>query len=318
MRVMIVAEPRDLRATTREALALANIDDIVEAETARDAIARFGQAPAPFDAVLLDMRLPDGDGVETCATIRLRPGYRDTPVIVLAEPGDMQALSQAFVAGASDYVFKPFHAVELQARMRLVMRHKAQVDRRREHERELQRLRRPAGIWRSSDGPVIDPESGLPGRAALTGSLNWHAAREDGAPLAVIVAQIDALPSYRHLHGPEATVAMSRRVAGTLGALGARLDHFLCAFETGGYAIVCAPSGAGTRELAEAARAGVAALASPHLESAMHEFVSASVGLAIGARASRERVAQLLPDAICAAEQAAAEGGNRVVVVEGS
>ena len=318
MRVMIVAEPRDLRATTREALALAGVDDIVETETARDAMARLGEGAAPFDAVLLDMRLPDGDGVETCATIRLRPACRDTPVIVLAEPGDMRALSQAFVAGASDYVFKPFHAIELRARMRLVMRHKAQVDRRREHERELQRLRRPGTIWRSSDGPVIDAESGLPGRAALTGALNWHAAREDGAPLAVIVAQIDALPSYRHLHGAEATSAMLRRVASTLGALDARLDDFLAAFETGGYGIVRATAGESARNLAEATRAGVAALAIPHLESAMHEFVSASVGLALGARASREGVAQLLPDAICAAEQAAADGGNRVVVVEGS
>ena len=82
--------------------------------------------------------------------------------------------------------------------------------------------------------------------------------------------------------------------------------------------IVCAPAGDAARRLAEQARARVAELAIPHRESALHDTVSASVGISMGARVSRERVAQLLPDAIRAAEQAAADGGDRVVVVEGS
>ena len=318
MRVMIVAESREFREATHAALATAGFDDVIGAASSRDALELLtaDRTRPAVDAVLLDMRLPDADGVETCATIRLQSLYRDTPVVVLAEPGDTRSLSQAFVAGASDYLFKPFHDIELQARMRSILRHKVQIDRRRDGERELQRLRRPGSIWRQAEGPVVDAESGLPGRAALTGSLTWHAGREDGAPLAVIVAQIDALTSYRHLHGAPATSDMLKRVSSTLGAMNARLDSLIAAFETGGYAIVRACAGGDARSFAEEVRARVEALAIPHLESAFHDCVSASVGVAAGARATRERVAQLLPDAICAAEQAAAEGGNRVVVAE--
>ena len=318
MRVMIVTAEKDLLDLMPAALATGGFGDIVMARSAQEALSLMAPgAMAPIDALLLDMTLPDADGVETCATIRLNAAHKETPIIVLAEPGDTHSLSQAFVAGASDYIFKPFHDVELLARMRSISRNKTQMDQRRATERELQRLRRPASIWRSSDGPVIEPESGLPGRGCLTGSLTWHAGREDGASIAVIVARIDALTSFRHLYGVGATAVMLGRVAASLGELTAPLNYFLTAFDTGSFAIVCAPAPDDTCALAEAARRCVARLAIPHMECAFRDTVSASVGVAVGARGSREQVAQLLPSAISAAEQATAEGGDQVVFVEG-
>ena len=318
MRVMIVTAQIDLLAMMSAALTVGGYDDIVVAGAAQEALDQMTPAAAPaIDALFLDMALPDADGVETCATIRLNARHRDTPIIVLAEPGDTQSLSQAFVAGASDYIFKPFHDVELLARMRSISRNKSQLDQRRATERELQRLRRPTSIWRSSEGPVIEPESGLPGRGCLTGTLTWHAAREDGVAIAVIVARIDALTSFRHLYGVESTAAMLRDVAAGFGALIAPLQYVLTAFDTGSFAIVCAPAREDVKSLAEAARQCVARLSIPHMECAFRDTVSASVGVAVGARVSRDKVAQLLPSAISAAEQAAAEGGDRVVFVEG-
>jgi PleD family two-component response regulator len=319
---MIVTAETELLAMMSAALATGGFGDVVEARSAQEALALIEpdagtSGGAAVDALLLDMTLPDADGVETCATIRLNVAHKDTPIVVLAEPGDTQSLSQAFVAGASDYIFKPFHDVELLARMRSILRNKVQLDRRRATERELQRLRRPASIWRASDGPVIEPDSGLPGRGCLTGSLTWHARRDDGASMAVIVARIDALTSFRHLYGADAASGMIGRVAARIGDLVAPLNHLLAAFDTGSFAIVCAPAADGARELAEAARRCVADLQIPHMECAFRDSVSASVGMALGVRVSRERVAQLLPSAISAAEQAAAEGGDRVVVVEG-
>ena len=321
MRILLAMEPNDDRERIRAALRTGGFDSVQDAATSNDALATLGgnaDVAEPADAVLLDMGLADPDGVETCATIRLLPRHRETPIVVMASPGDVQGLSQAFMAGASDYLFKPFHDIELLARMRSIMRNKVQFDRRRTYERELQRLRRPGSIWRGGEGPVIDAETGLPGRHVLAEALKWHGECEDRAPIAVFVAQFDALTSYRHVYGPEAAGAMLRKAARALASLPGRLDDLLVAFDAGSFALVSANAGLDESVRADALRRAILDLHLPHMEAALRETVSVSVGCACGRRTGRDAVAQLLPGAIRAAEQAAAEGGNRVVMVDES
>ncbi|UQA55585.1 response regulator [Polyangium aurulentum] len=91
---------------------------VVEAQTARDAIAE-ATARAP-ELVLLDLGLPDGDGIEV--TRRLREWSR-TPIIVISARGREADKIEALDAGADDYLTKPFGAGELLARLRVAMRH---------------------------------------------------------------------------------------------------------------------------------------------------------------------------------------------------
>ncbi len=316
MRILLAIHTNDERQQARGFLSQGGFEDVIEAATGADAIAALDQTGSTaIDVVVLDMALEDSDGIEACANIRLLPRHRDTPVVVLAAAGDVQTLSQAFVAGASDYLFKPFHDIELVARMRSITRNKVQFDRRRGYERELQRLRRPGSIWRSGDGPVVDADTGLLGRQVLTETLLWHGQCEDKKRIAVLVAQVDALISYRHLNGAEATGAMLRTVTEALSRESSRLDDRLVAYDTGSFALV----GLSDSEeflRGERLRKRVVDLRIPHLESALRETVSVSVGVSVGTRIGRDKVAQLLPDAIRAVEQAAAEGGNRVVCVD--
>ncbi len=71
------------------------------------------------DVVLLDLGLPDGDGVEVCRRIRARS---DTAIIVITAHGEESDRVLALDAGADDYMVKPFGLVELQARIRAVLR----------------------------------------------------------------------------------------------------------------------------------------------------------------------------------------------------
>jgi DNA-binding response OmpR family regulator len=71
------------------------------------------------DVVLLDLGLPDGDGVEVCKRIRARS---DTAIIVITAHGEESDRVLALDAGADDYLVKPFGLVELQARIRAVLR----------------------------------------------------------------------------------------------------------------------------------------------------------------------------------------------------
>jgi DNA-binding response OmpR family regulator len=79
----------------------------------------FAALRAPADLVVLDRRLPDGDGLELLRDLRAR-GDR-TPVIVLSARGQPEDRVRGLEDGADDYVQKPFHLRELLARIRAVL-----------------------------------------------------------------------------------------------------------------------------------------------------------------------------------------------------
>jgi two-component system KDP operon response regulator KdpE len=71
------------------------------------------------DAAIIDLVLPDGDGIELCRQLR---EWSDVPVIVLSAVGDEDAKVRALAAGADDYVTKPFGPRELVARLEANLR----------------------------------------------------------------------------------------------------------------------------------------------------------------------------------------------------
>jgi two-component system KDP operon response regulator KdpE len=91
--------------------------EAVPAETAEEALDRA--AVHPPDAAILDLVLPDGDGVEVCRQIR---SWSQMPIIVLSAIGEEDAKVRALEAGADDYVTKPFGARELIARLEAALR----------------------------------------------------------------------------------------------------------------------------------------------------------------------------------------------------
>lgn len=87
------------------------------AKTVKEAVSLF-YANRP-DLVILDLGLPDGDGMEVIESIR---EAADTPVIVVSARQDEDEKIRALDAGADDYVTKPFYMGELQARIRAALR----------------------------------------------------------------------------------------------------------------------------------------------------------------------------------------------------
>jgi two-component system, OmpR family, KDP operon response regulator KdpE len=77
------------------------------------------------DVIVLDMGLPDMDGMEVCRTIR---GWSDVPIIILSATGAENKKIAALDAGANDYVTKPFSMPELEARIRVVIRGRVEVE----------------------------------------------------------------------------------------------------------------------------------------------------------------------------------------------
>jgi two-component system, OmpR family, KDP operon response regulator KdpE len=115
-RVLVVDdEPqivRGLRVVLRNAGL--RVDAAGSKEEALDALAH-----RPPDAVLLDLVLPDGSGVDVCRQVR---EWSRVPIVVVSAVGDEREKVRALDAGADDYVTKPFGSEELAARLRAVLR----------------------------------------------------------------------------------------------------------------------------------------------------------------------------------------------------
>ena len=103
---------RALRAVLREAGF--DVETTASAQEALDAA-----AIRPPDAAIIDLMLPDGNGIEVCRELR---SWTQMPILVLSAIGDEAQKVQALEAGADDYVTKPFGPRELVARVRAMLR----------------------------------------------------------------------------------------------------------------------------------------------------------------------------------------------------
>lgn len=122
-KILIVEDERRMRrflATLAESHGL----EPLEAATARDGLALLTEH-AP-DVVLLDLGLPDGDGLEITRRVR---EWSLVPIIVISARGLEDDKVQALDAGADDYLTKPFGAAELLARIRVALRRSAAAER---------------------------------------------------------------------------------------------------------------------------------------------------------------------------------------------
>lgn len=108
MRLLVVEDSPLLRKMF--GLAFPNqTNDLRPAENGRSAMELLDESGEPFDAVLLDLRMPDMDGVEFLRALRRQPVHGRTPVIVTtAESDDSELMEQARALGVAAIVKKPW------------------------------------------------------------------------------------------------------------------------------------------------------------------------------------------------------------------
>ncbi|TDF95518.1 fused response regulator/phosphatase [Paenibacillus piri] len=128
-----------------------------------------GKGPqAPVDLILLDMMMPEMDGLEACRRIQADEALKDIPIIVVTALGDSNLLADVLEAGAIDYVMKPINKVELIARIRVALRLKYEKDWHKENEA---RIRSELDLAKQvQSGVLSDPFS----KDGLSISASYH------------------------------------------------------------------------------------------------------------------------------------------------
>jgi len=121
LKILVIDDEPPIRKLLRMGLGTQGYD-VLEAPNGKAGLELLAQEP---DLVILDLGLPDVEGLELLRTIRSKK--EGVPVVVLSSRGDEAGKVQALDLGADDYVTKPFGMDELLARMRAALRHQLQV-----------------------------------------------------------------------------------------------------------------------------------------------------------------------------------------------
>jgi sigma-B regulation protein RsbU (phosphoserine phosphatase) len=319
MKILVVDDSDDSRELTEAALRSAGYTDVRCASSAAEAFRALGfdrgQASAPAaDIVLLDIVMPEIDGIEACAHIRSHASYQDVPIIMVTSLDDMDSLASAFVAGANDYITKPVNRIELTARVRAALRLKSELEQRRAREREL--LDFVSGLGDRSSTVCVDEATGLFAGAVAEAYLAAGSRFDGDEMLSVITVLIDRLDAVRRSQGEKAARAIQAKVARAIRPIAASVGVVAAAYRNGLIVIIAPETGpVDAAKLAQTIRAAIARLDISNREFIASDRVSASAAV-VSARVQggADRV-KLLMKAIAGVQRSAAAGGDRILAV---
>jgi two-component system chemotaxis family response regulator WspR len=269
--------------------------------------------------ILQDLVMPGVNGLDLVRDYRQDPETRDIPVIVLSTKEEPMIKSDAFSAGANDYLVKLPDRLELIARVRYHSRaYLNQLERDeayaalRESQQnllhanlELQRLTKIDGLTGLSNRRYFDEYI----------AAEWVRAARLSAPLAVLMIDVDEFKRYNDTYGHLAGDDVLKTVAQVIQYHAQRKSGLAARFGGEEFAIVLTDATMDdTWDLGNQLCRGVEALCLPHRASRASDKVTVSIGAALGVPDERQRPTGLIETADQALYRAKAGGRNRAAV----
>ena len=119
--ILIIDDSKTSILLLEEMLKEGKYTSVRSATSAKEAYEQLKQKE--IDIILLDVVMPDIDGIEACKTIRKIPKYKQTPIIMVTANDSNETLKKSFDAGANDFVTKPVNFINLNSRIKNILLH---------------------------------------------------------------------------------------------------------------------------------------------------------------------------------------------------
>ena len=117
MRILAVDDEPSILELLKAYLEAADAHEVTTASSGADALALIDSAECDFDCLLLDIQMPQMNGITLCELVRALPDYAHVPIIMLTAMSQKTYIDKAFSVGATDYITKPFDFMELRGRL---------------------------------------------------------------------------------------------------------------------------------------------------------------------------------------------------------
>jgi diguanylate cyclase (GGDEF)-like protein len=267
---------------------------LLEAQSGAQTLQLCRSLPRP-DLVLLDVLMPDMDGLEVCRQLKADPLTADIPIIFITAQTTADEETAALECGGVDFISKPITPAVIQARVRTQLTLKQQRD-------QLQALAMIDGLTQIANRRHFDE--------AL--QTECQRAQRHQSHLALLLIDIDHFKAYNDHYGHQQGDICLQQVAATLAACCRRALDLVARY--GGEEFSCLLPDCdldSARIKAEELRQAIAALHLPHASSPVAPHVSISIGIAVCLSASANPQ-QLIAAADKALYAAKAAGRNRV------
>ena len=267
---------------------------VIQAKNGLQALER-ARSHAP-DLILLDVLMPEMDGMATIRALKREDATRNIPVIFITALDSPTDEEQGLNLGAVDYIAKPFHPSIVRVRVR---NHLQIV-----HQRRL--LEQLA---------ALDGLTGIPNRRRFDESyaLEWRRCQRAGQPLSLVVADVDHFKAYNDTLGHAAGDRVLQEVAAVLRQCARRPGDLAARYGGEEFVLLLPETGAQEAQmLAEELRAKLEARGLTHPASPVGASVTLSIGGASTTPMQADADPAFLPLADAALYQAKASGRNCV------
>ena len=253
------------------------------------------------DLILLDLMMPNMNGLQVCEQLKANSQYQEIPIIFLTASNETDHLIQAFAGGAVDYITKPFKVPELLARVKLHLELKHTKDQLKKALKELEKL---AGT---------DSLTGVANRRQLTIAAEKELSRVSryGHSFSLLLVDIDHFKlvndTYGHQVGDRAIVTMTNtiqsllRKGDSLGRLGGEEFVVLLPHTNSDKALL----------VAERIRQRVAQIPIPVPKATIHITISIGVATYLESDRSIDNILKRADDALYEAKN---QGRDRVIL----
>ncbi|MFH7025770.1 MAG: diguanylate cyclase domain-containing protein [Heteroscytonema crispum UTEX LB 1556] len=231
--------------------------------------------------------------------------WERTPILMITGLDDPQSVDKAFEAGASDFVTKPIHWAVLRQRVRRLLQ---QAQLHKQLEAANQALQQLANV---------DGLTGVANRRRFDQYLNsqWLTIAQLGAPLSLILCDIDFFKLYNDKYGHPAGDVCLQRVGAVLSRIAQKNQDLVARYGGEEFAVIMPNnSAAAAVHIAATMQAGVRELEIAHDASKVSQFVTLSLGVATTIPTFESSPSDLILAADKALYQAKAEGRNRIIL----
>lgn len=309
MEILIVDDTASIRKLLAHILKKEGCDNLSFAESAKEAFKILEEQT--IDLILMDIIMPDLNGIEACKIIKKKTEVKDIPVIMVTGKTEVDYLKKAFDAGAMDYIRKPINKVELLARtnsaIKLIRKEKElqqAVELLEKANKELEQMASIDGLTEIANRKLFD----------TTLEKEWSRAKRNRGSLALLMMDIDNFKAYNDTYGHQGGDKCLKKLAKLFEKLAFRPGDLAARYGGEEFAVILPKTDLlGAKKVAERMRQEVENLQLEHEASQVSDYVTVSVGLAVAepvVKAGEKKLIEAADEALYRAKKA---GRNRVM-----